>query len=139
MRFVKHLLYAILHFCAPWKQTCHKKSPLQQVKQGFIKREVRTACTTYSDDSLDHSHIFFTYMKTILSTRGFSPRKYKCLQHANFLRRLFGVSNLLWCHRLVEGIINSNKFVVEICVHTCGIALAQNLRVTGKPEKRSYA
>ena len=84
-------------------------------------REVRTACTTYGNDSLEHSHIFFTYMKTTLSTWGFSPRKYKCLQYENFLRRLFGMSNLLWFHRLVEGIINSNKFVVEICAYTCGI------------------
>lgn len=89
-------------------------------------REVRTACTTYGNDSLEHSHIFFTYMKTTLSTWGFSPRKYKCLQYENFLRRLFGARNLSWCYWLVEGIINSNKFVVEICVHTCGIALAQN-------------
>lgn len=61
-------------------------------------------------------HIYEDYLEHI----GFLA-KYGCLQYANFLRRLFGVSNLLWFHRLVEGIINSNKFVVEICAHTCGI------------------
>ena len=42
MRFVKHLLYAILQFRAVGKQTCHKKSPLQRVKRGCV-REVRGA------------------------------------------------------------------------------------------------